>query len=101
MKSQILELEKYVQELPEGTSGPEGKDRVKHSSRIKELRERIGKIRQEYQDRYQGKIGVFEGAGYTAKGLYRSEVHVGMFYKGDYGPVSEEALERIIRFLTE
>jgi len=44
---------------------------------------------------------VFEGAGYSAKSLYRSELHVGMFHEGSYGPVSEEALSRKIDELTE
>lgn len=66
----------------------------------KSFNNQIKKIREKYQNLYQGKIGVFEGAGYSAKGLYRSEVHVGMFYNEEYGKVSEEALLRQILHLS-
>jgi hypothetical protein len=64
------------------------------------LQEEIRQIRDKYATLYRGKIGVFEGAGYTAKGLYRSEVHIGMFHEGQFGPVSEEAVQSIIDHLT-
>jgi len=60
----------------------------------------IKKIGKKYLDLYKGKIGVFEGAGYSPKGLYRSEVHVGMFYQGEYGKVSEEAVLKQIMHLS-
>jgi len=60
----------------------------------------IKQIMKKYQDLYKGKIGVFEGAGYSPKGLFRSEVHVGMFYQGEYGKVSEEAILKQILHLS-
>ena len=46
------------------------------------------------------RFGVFEGAGYSPRGLYRSEIHIGMLHRGSYGPVSEEALARAIEHLS-
>jgi hypothetical protein len=66
----------------------------------KSFDDRIKQIKEKYRNLYKGKIGVFEGAGYTPKGLYRSEVHVGMFYEGSYGKVSEQALLRKILLLS-
>jgi hypothetical protein len=64
------------------------------------LAEEMELILQRYRELYRGKIGVFEGAGYSAKGLYRSEIHIDMFHEGSYGPVSEEAIVRVIDRLT-
>jgi hypothetical protein len=69
--------------------------------KISGLREESTKIREHYQTLYKGKVGVFEGGGYSPRGIYRSEVHIGMFYRGSYGPVSEEAIEKIILHLSE
>ena len=63
--------------------------------------EQIKQIRTKFQKQYKGKIGVFEGAGYSPRGLYRSEVHIGMFANGEYGKVSEEAILRIINHLSQ
>jgi hypothetical protein len=51
---------------------------------------------------YDGVVGVFEGAGYKAKGLYRPTRDSKMHHKGllPYGPVNEAALERMIRYFT-
>ncbi len=67
---------------------------------FKQINNEIKKVLLKYQEKYKGKIGVFEGAGYSPRGLYRSEVHVGMFFNGEYGAVSEEAILRIIRHLS-
>ena len=65
------------------------------------LQEEIRRVRDRYTALYRGKIGVFEGAGYTSKGLYRSEIHIGMFHNGQFGPVSEEAVQQVIDHLTQ
>jgi len=70
------------------------------NSTLEQINNEIKKVFLKYQKIYKGKIGVFEGAGYSPKGLFRSEVHVGMFYNGEYGPVSEEAVLRIIYHLS-
>ena len=47
-----------------------------------------------------GKVGVFEGAGYAAKGLYRPSVDCRMFSLSlaDFDPVCSAAIERMIDF---
>ncbi|MBS3775158.1 MAG: peptidase M64 [Bacteroidales bacterium] len=77
--------------------------REKYSAQNKQLDQKIEQIRDKYRRKYEGKIGVFEGAGYQAKGLYRSEIGVHMFDSEDftYGPVSEEAIMKVIRRYTE
>ena len=53
--------------------------------------------------KYLGKIGVYEGAGYISKGLYRATVDGMMFSRGikAYGKVSEEAIIKKIKFFSE
>lgn len=77
--------------------------REKYSAKNKQLDQKIEQIRDKYRRKYEGKIGVFEGAGYQAKGLYRSEIGVHMFDSEDftYGQVSEEAIMEVIRHYTE
>lgn len=74
----------------------EKREELENKSR--EIRKQISDIRKKYNELYEGKIGVFEGAGYQAKGLYRSEIKVGMFNAEtfSYGPVSEECIMRSI-----
>jgi len=47
---------------------------------------------------YYGKVGAYEGAGYLAKGLYRSEVDCIMFSRnrGEFCKVCSEAIENMI-----
>lgn len=77
--------------------------REEYAARNKQLDQKIEQIREKYRKKYEGKIGVFEGAGYQAKGLYRSEIGVHMFDSEDftYGPVSEAAILEVIRHYTE
>ncbi len=77
--------------------------REKYSEKNDSLMREIEKIRGKYRQKYEGKIGVFEGAGYQAKGLYRSEIGVHMFDPDDftYGPVSEEAIMEVISHYTK
>ena len=52
---------------------------------------------------YDGVVGCFEGAGYAAKGLYRSYRTCRMFAKGlvDFCPVCQRAINKRIDFFTE
>lgn len=52
--------------------------------------------------KYAGKVGVFEGAGYAATGLYRGAVNCIMFTRTDYFcPVCKEAMNGIIDWYSE
>ncbi len=80
-----------------------GKIRSEFSARNKEIDRKIREIREKYQEMYKGKIGVFEGAGYSSKGLYRSEV-VGGVSSGTrygYGLVSEDAIRKVIEHFSD
>ena len=50
-----------------------------------------------------GVVGLFEGAGYKAKGLFRATRDSKMFHKGmlPFGPVNDLALELMIRYYTD
>lgn len=53
--------------------------------------------------KYWGKVGCFEGAGYSSKGLYRPSLDCRMFSKSLYGfcPVCQQAIITIVRFLSD
>ncbi len=55
------------------------------------------------QSEYRGKVGAFEGAGYSAQGLYRPMLDCLMFTKGDkaYCRVCEQAIIRVIMHYSE
>ena len=50
-----------------------------------------------------GKVGAFEGAGYTSKGLYRPSLDCIMFSKGTkpFCPVCRRAIDRVIDYYGE
>ena len=52
---------------------------------------------------YVNKVGAFEGAGYTSKGLYRPSLDCIMFSKGakPFCPVCRQAIERVIDYYGE
>jgi len=53
--------------------------------------------------KFWGKVGAFEGAGYSPKGLYRPMLDCIMFSKGDkpFCKVCEEAIKKVIKHYTE
>jgi hypothetical protein len=53
--------------------------------------------------KYAGSVGVFEGAGYASKGLYRPSVDCRMFSLSlaDFDPVCSAAIERMIDFYAD
>jgi len=55
------------------------------------------------RSKYAGKVGAFEGAGYSSTGLYRPAVDCIMFTKGKkpYCPVCQEAVRKMIEFYSE
>lgn len=102
-QEEIDTLREKIKRLSEAMASSETPDtpQVDHNRTISAYRNEIRRIREQYTQLYQGKIGVFEGAGYTPKGLYRSEIHIGMFHQGQFGPVSEEGIQDVIDHLTE
>lgn len=55
------------------------------------------------QSRFKGKVGAFEGAGYSSQGLYRPMLDCLMFTRGvkPYCKVCERAIIRIINYLSD
>jgi len=53
-------------------------------------------------EEWKGKVGLFEGAGYKSKGLYRGFFDCRMFHKGSvpFCPVCEKAIEKMIQYYT-
>jgi hypothetical protein len=53
--------------------------------------------------KYDGVVGLFEGGGYKAKGIFRPTRNSKMFHKGEvgFGPVNEAAIEKMIRYLSD
>lgn len=55
------------------------------------------------KEKYEGKIGVFEGAGYSAKGLYRPEIDCKMFSKSSlpFCAVCRKGIEKMIKIYSD
>ncbi len=78
-------------------------------ARIEEESERLSREHADKVDaflrasKYRGKVGAFEGAGYAAQGLYRSQLDCLMFTKGTkpYCKVCEAAVVRTILYYTD
>ncbi len=79
--------------------------------KIKQAEEKAARLSKEHaqkmdnflkNSKYAGKVGVFEGAGYTSKGLYRPMLDCIMFSKGTkpYCKVCENAIINIIKYYT-
>jgi len=72
-----------------------------YNTKDKEQSEIVDKYLQ--SSKYWGKVGVFEGAGYAAKGLYRSQLDCIMFSKGKkpFCSVCEDHVNKVINHYTE
>jgi hypothetical protein len=70
----------------------------KRSSDLTVEKQRIQKY---YADKYKNAVGVFEGAGYSARGIYRSGITIGFNDEKAFNPVSSEAILKVIRHLSE
>ncbi|MDR2810956.1 MAG: IgA Peptidase M64 [Tannerellaceae bacterium] len=53
------------------------------------------------EGKYADQVGVFEGGGYLAKGIYRPKVHCTMRDYAPFCPVCTQAIERMIDFLSD
>ena len=102
------ELRKNGQARAEAVEGAKKRHAsLKEITRIEEkfqkaeagLRAKIEAVRKKYAD-LEDKVGVFEGAGYASKGLYRSMMHCLMISspKGEFCRVCQRAIARMIDF---
>jgi len=55
------------------------------------------------EDKYKNKIGVFEGGGYVAKGVYRPTYNslMNSFSSNEFNQVCKNVLQKIINFYSE
>ena len=55
------------------------------------------------EDKYKNKIGVFEGGGYVAKGVYRPTFNslMNSFSSNEFNQVCKDALQKVINFYSE
>jgi hypothetical protein len=86
------------------SQAPEDEIRKMEEEAERLSREHASKIDAYLADsRFKDVVGAFEGAGYSAQGLYRPMLDCLMFTKGDkpYCKVCEKAIVRVIRFFTE
>lgn len=71
------------------------------AAKLEELEKEMAELLR--SQKYWGKVGAFEGAGYASTGLYRPYLDCRMFSKSltDFCPVCRRAIERVIRFYSE
>lgn len=74
----------------------------KYQAKEKEILAKIEAVRREYAHLVD-KVGAFEGAGYTAKGLYRPQMYclMGSNQKDEFCRVCQWAIKRMIDFYCE
>jgi len=75
---------------------------TKYRDADKALAKKIEAVRVEYAS-LEDKVGAFEGAGYTAKGLYRPMIYCIMISspKGEFCRVCQQAISRMINYFSE
>ena len=84
-KAPEAEIEKAIQDYDEASL-----------KRNKEVQAYLAK------SKYEGKVGVYEGAGYAAKGIYRSYTNCIMFTRTDFFcPVCSRAMVDIIKWYAD
>ncbi len=96
MNKHIAELKRtraQQKEIDAAQNGYNKKDKI-HSDEIDKYL---------MSSKYWGKVGVFEGAGYSAKGVYRSMLDCLMFSKGTkpFCKVCDEHVVKVIKHFTE
>jgi len=76
---------------------------VNFESKWKHLIEAGTPIPTPSEEMYKNKIGVFEGGGYVAKGVYRPTFNsiMNSFSSNEFNLVCKEALEKVINFYAE
>jgi hypothetical protein len=97
------EINQTIADLKRKRAPPDEVDRIEQESE-RLSREHADKMDAYLaQSRYRDKVGVFEGAGYSAQGLYRPMLDCLMFTKGDkpYCKVCEQAIIRVIMHYSE
>lgn len=71
--------------------------------KIKAIAEKIAEIKTKYRKLLKDKVGLFEGAGYSSRGLYRPEIECLMFSNRgkQFCRVCQEAISLMIHYYSE
>ncbi|MBC7365087.1 MAG: peptidase M64, partial [Candidatus Aminicenantes bacterium] len=74
----------------------------KYLDKNKSLQARIQEVRQRYKD-LEDKVGAFEGAGYSSKGLYRPMMYCLMISspKMEFCKVCQRAIQQMIDYYSQ
>ncbi|MFH1196767.1 MAG: M64 family metallopeptidase [bacterium] len=97
------ELNKHIAELKRNKAPQNEIDAAQNEYNEKDLMHSNEVDKYLTASKYWGKVGVYEGAGYSSKGIYRSMLDCIMFSKGKkpFCKVCEEAVKNVIKFYTE
>ncbi|MFC2168828.1 M64 family metallopeptidase [Acidobacteriota bacterium] len=97
------ELNEKIARLKINAAPPEEIDKAEEESEALSLAHAIKIDDYLKRSRFVGTVGVFEGAGYSAQGLYRPMLDCLMFTKGDkpFCKVCEQTVIKVIKFYTE
>jgi len=76
---------------------------VNFDSKWKNLVEKDVPVPTPSEEKYKNKIGVFEGGGYVAKGVYRPTFNslMNTFASNEFNQVCKDALQKVINFYSE
>jgi hypothetical protein len=95
----------FRKELAEARSHGVSKDRIeameaRHRKAQADLQKRVEAVLAKHKS-VVGKVGLFEGAGYAARGLYRPSMYclMGISITDEYCPVCRRAIRRMIDFM--
>mgnify|MGYP005833807401 CR=1 FL=1 len=101
-RSSLLEARR--KELDEAKKAGAGKSRLNavqsgYDKKLKDLERKLEEVRKRYSH-LADKVGVFEGAGYASKGLYRPMMYCIMISspKNEFCVVCQKAIERMVRY---
>ena len=97
------ELNNKIAELKKNNAPADDIERTENEYNLKDKLHAVEVDKFLERSKYRNKVGAFEGAGYSSKGLYRPMLDCIMFSKGDkpFCKVCEKAIEKVIEFYTE
>lgn len=97
------EMNKHIAELKRNKTPQEEIDAAQNEYNIRDKSHSDEVDKYLMNSRYWNKVGAFEGAGYSAKGMYRSTLDCLMFSKGTkpFCNVCKEHVEKVIKHFAE
>jgi len=112
-KIEALQAERAKNRQDRGRAVEEAKNKGANEAKVRAIEARFGEIdkalvakidqvRKAYAS-FEDKVGAFEGAGYSAKGLYRPQMYCIMISspKGEFCRVCQQAISKMIDYFSE